>query len=82
MSRTFSEMLIAKGITPNAKKYSKVTPKGIYKLLPSKWRTAKQLGQSIDFTYDILMNQYHLAESRYRLEQLRATQPLRKDKSE
>lgn len=80
MDKTFSEMLIERGVTPNAKKYSKVTPKGIYKLFPSMWKTAKQLEQSTDFTYDILMNQYHLAESRYRLEQFRATQSDSKDK--
>lgn len=70
MSKTFSEMLIERGIYPGAKKYEKVRPRGIYMLFPGMWKTAKQLERTTDLSYEMLMNQYHIAESRYRLEQL------------
>lgn len=61
MSKTFSEMLIERGVYPGRRLYERVRPRGIYMLLPSMWREAKRMEQSVDFTYEILMNDYKRA---------------------
>jgi hypothetical protein len=61
--KTFSEMLIERGVRPGLKKYNKVTPRGMYKLMPSMWRKAKLLEQVEDSTYNELMAHYKTASS-------------------
>lgn len=65
----FSEMLIARGIKPGNKKYSKVTPKGIYKLSPKAWRLAAALENATDYSYDILMADFKTALAKRLIEQ-------------
>jgi hypothetical protein len=70
-SKEFSQMLIAKGVYPGKKEYSSVKPRGIYKLMPSMWRTARLLEQKEDRSYYELMNQYRMAQARYEHDQLK-----------
>ena len=65
--QNFSDMLIERGIRPGMKKYASVRPRDFYMLLPSAWKQARQLEQATDMSYDILMNQYKIAEAKQRL---------------
>jgi len=61
----FSSALINRGVYPGRRKYSKVVPRGIYKLSPLAWKQAKQLERTRDFSYEILMNQYRMSAAKY-----------------
>lgn len=68
MKKTFSEMLIERGVRPGLKKYEKVRPRGIFMLFPSMWKQAKLMEQLEDKSYDILMLQYQTAVFKHQLE--------------
>lgn len=67
--RELSNMLRQRGLYPGKKMYSKVTPKGLYKFLPSMWRKAKLIGQVNDYSYEQLMIQAEIALAKGRLSQ-------------
>lgn len=75
MTKSFSEMLIERGVQPGMKKYTEVRPRGIYMLLPSMWHKAKSLEQLTDTSYDELMNEYRIAVAKQQLTALQTNQP-------